>query len=559
MKGTAFPKSKTTTRSALRGLPDLSRVPPPFFSESDFFGRLRRELIWTLGEERSSGIFARLGYSRGALSGFDESVSDLKKTSSSANSNFFVFEHAASFEAKEHLKFFSASKPQCWFMAGYLTGAISAEHGRPIYFLETACVAKNDKVCRFEGRPRRDWPQEDEARLWVYEEDNMALELKETVEQLQLTRDRFQTLFEQASIPIFIVDPTTGAHRNVNVAAEDLTGYGRESLLKMTIFDLLHTQEHRAAMADLKNLSAHGRPLEREASIVRKDGLVRVIAESCKVMTYGNEKVIQIIMRDISDLKLSEQKEKDLQHQLLRSERLSSIGRLAASVAHELKNPLGAIRNAIYYVRDALTNNPAIETDPHLKEVLTLAEEEVDSSVRIIGELLDFSSVVELYRRRTQINELLEKLPHIITIPDKVKLSMNLDLTIPSAMVDRDRLNQVFANLASNAIQAMPKGGTLGIRSHLEIENRPGEPRRDWVVVTFEDTGSGIRPEHLAKIFEPLFTTKAQGTGLGLAITHNIIEKHGGVILVTSQVGKGTAFTIKLPLNPSNDETGENT
>jgi signal transduction histidine kinase len=240
-----------------------------------------------------------------------------------------------------------------------------------------------------------------------------------------------------------------------------------------------------------------------------------------------------------------------LQNQLLRSERLSSIGRLAAGVAHELKNPLGAIRNAIYYIRTALKDSPVLETDPHLKMILKLAEGEIDASVVIIGELLDFSRVVQLTPRRTSINELMEKLPNIISIPENVELVWDLDVTLPTATVDPDRLNQVFCNVAGNAIQAMPKGGKLKFKTGFVVETAGEEGvSQEMIVVTIEDTGTGIEPVHLPKIFEPLFTTKARGTGLGLAISRNIVEKHGGVILVTSHVGKGTSFTIKLPLQP---------
>lgn len=337
-------------------------------------------------------------------------------------------------------------------MAGYLTGFVSQKLGRPLYFLETHCVAKKDRVCRFVGRSRSSWPADSGFDVTVFEEDNLAFELAATREQLQLTKDRYQSLFENSSSAVFIIDPDTGVFLNANVAAEELTGYNHDQMMTMTVFDLCHPQEHHKLMGELKNMATSGRNSGIEISIVRRDGLLRTIALENKILTYGGQRVIQSILQDVTELRISAQKEKDLQRQLLRSERLSSIGRLAAGVAHELKNPLGAIRNAIYYIRNSLKDNPILQSDPHLSEIMKLAESEVDGAVLIIGELLDFSRVVQLVPRRSNINELLERLPSIITIPDNVGLVWDLDLALPSATVDPDRLNQVFCNIANNAV-----------------------------------------------------------------------------------------------------------
>lgn len=531
----------------------------------DAFGRLRRELIWTVGEKRTHGILVRFGYSCGqsdarrsadARPRLEGLAVDIEETSHDQTAEELTYQVKDSCEALEHLLFFQsgAAHAQCSLMAGYLTGFVSQKLGRPLYFLETNCVAKKDRICRFVGRNRAGWNGEPAFDARIYDEDNLAFELAETREQLQLTKDRYQNLFENSSSAIFIIDPDTGVCLNGNLAAEELTGYNRDQIGAMTIFDLCHPQEHHKLMGEMKTVVSGGRSGDLEISIVRKDGLLRTIALSNKMLTYGGQRVVQSILRDVTELRISAQKEKDLQRQLLRSERLSSIGRLAAGVAHELKNPLGAIRNAIYYIRNSLRNNPILETDPNLAEILKLAEGEVDGAVLIIGELLDFSRVVQLVPRRTNINEILERLPSIITVPENVNLIWELDLALPSATVDPDRMNQVFCNIANNAVQAMPNGGKLTVRTGFLVEAAGEEGvSQEKVVVSFEDTGVGIEPVHLAKIFEPLFTTKARGTGLGLAITNNIVEKHGGVIVVTSQIGKGTTFTIKLPLNPPNE------
>jgi signal transduction histidine kinase len=124
-----------------------------------------------------------------------------------------------------------------------------------------------------------------------------------------------------------------------------------------------------------------------------------------------------------------------------------------------------------------------------------------------------------------------------------------LDVTLPSVDADPNRLRQVFANIVTNALQSMPNGGTFTISTRLDVTSgTDGGPDLQTVAVGFEDTGSGIDAAHLKKIFEPLYTTKVRGTGLGLAICSNIMEKHGGRIDVASKVGKGTKFTVHLPL-----------
>ncbi|OVE75269.1 hypothetical protein BVX98_07965 [bacterium F11] len=530
--------------------------------ERDALGRLRRELVWTIGEDRMHSMMSRLGFSSGQSDwikkgmtnpSIPKNLGNLKGLGSTVDQYEFIYEVTNSCEALEHTRFFQPpiELPQCWLLAGYLTGFISAKLNKSIYFFEVQCVARQDSCCRFIGKERETWGQDQRRNFRMYQEDNLRMELEETKEQLKLTKDRYQNLFEQSSVPIFIIDPETGRHLDGNLSAEELTGYSHEELLARNMFDLRPTEEHSTIAHNLKILSSDESIKNQEMVLLKKDGTHLIVSQSSKILFLGGQKVIQTIMRDITDLKESEQKERDLHKQLLRSERLSGIGRLAASVAHELKNPLGAIRNAIYYIREALRGSQIVESDPQLKNIIQLVEDEVDGSVKIIGELLDFSRVIEILPRPTQINDLLEKVSSSITIPENIEVKFDLDMTLPSANVDQDRIKQVFINVINNAVQSMEKGGTLIVKTRLEIQGTGQKGAKgELVTVSFEDTGTGIDSLHLKKIFEPLFTTKARGTGLGLAISNNIIQKHGGVIHVTSKKGRGTCFTIQLPLNP---------
>jgi signal transduction histidine kinase len=224
----------------------------------------------------------------------------------------------------------------------------------------------------------------------------------------------------------------------------------------------------------------------------------------------------------------------EAQRKLIQSEKLASIGRLAAGVAHELNNPLANI---------SLNTEMLLRTcrDKAVAKKLRVIEENVASAAKIIRDLLDFSREPRLELEYLDINEVLEKTLESLKYRMKgIKLVKDLS-PVPRIMGDRVRLGQVFTNLVTNAIQAMEEGGTLTVASRL---------KGDWVEVQVRDTGKGIPREHLHKIFDPFFTTKGvgKGTGLGLAITYSIVQKHRGWIDVESEVGKGTTFIVRLPV-----------
>jgi signal transduction histidine kinase/CheY-like chemotaxis protein len=229
------------------------------------------------------------------------------------------------------------------------------------------------------------------------------------------------------------------------------------------------------------------------------------------------------------------------QEQLLQSEKLASIGQLAAGVAHEINNPMGVI---LGFSQGILKTLP--EDDP-LKKPLTTVEKESLRCKRVVQNLLDFARRSEPTLHLTNINELLDASCDLVehqTSLQNVKLVKSYDTALPSTMADPNQLQQVFINIILNAYQAMPDGGTL----HITTRTLGSESQ-----VIFADTGTGIPPESVQNIFDPFFTTKevGEGTGLGLSVSYGIVKAHGGDIEVESQVGQGTAFVIKLPLDKS--------
>jgi signal transduction histidine kinase len=231
---------------------------------------------------------------------------------------------------------------------------------------------------------------------------------------------------------------------------------------------------------------------------------------------------------------------RDAQEQLIRKEKLAVLGQLAGGVGHELRNPLGAIKNAIYFLNMVLE-----EPEPEVKETLEILQKEVATSERIISSLLDFARAKPPARRKVDLNHVIKEALSRTAVPENVEVVSQLDETLPIILADPDQLGQVFGNIILNAVQAMPEGGQLVVKTSEVSEKLP---KSEWVAVSFADTGVGISEENLGKIFEPLFTTRAKGIGLGLAVTKALVEGHEGTIEVQSELGKGSTFTVRLPI-----------
>jgi signal transduction histidine kinase len=226
---------------------------------------------------------------------------------------------------------------------------------------------------------------------------------------------------------------------------------------------------------------------------------------------------------------------KEAQEKLIRTEKLAAMGKVAGGIAHELRTPLAAIKLSADFLRTKLGDT----ADEKVMRHLNFLEKEVNACNKAINDLLDFALPARPTIEEVDINQLVQSVIQASALPANVKVSTYLAADLPPVMADAGHIERALSNLILNAVQAMPDGGQLTL-STLQ--------RGRSLEVRVSDTGVGIPEENLGKIFEPLFTTRAGGIGLGLVIAKESIESQGGIIEVESQVGKGTSFTVRLPV-----------
>jgi two-component system NtrC family sensor kinase len=253
-------------------------------------------------------------------------------------------------------------------------------------------------------------------------------------------------------------------------------------------------------------------------------------------VSIENATLYNELRKSIDELKRSQQG-------LIQSSKLAALGRLTASLAHEINNPLQAIRSCI-----SILANRSLDQDKREK-YLGIADKELARLAQLVDRMLDFHRPSMGSRGLTDVNALLED---TLTLVSKqlqhsdVTLSTQLTPDLPPIAAAASHLRQVFINLVINAVEAMPEGGALAVSTGLDMEN-------DQLVMVFSDTGVGIPADILPYIFEPFYTTKSSGTGLGLSISYAIVEQQGGGMEVKSVEGEGATFTVRLPLNGERD------
>ncbi|BCA54347.1 putative Histidine kinase [Nitrospira sp. KM1] len=371
---------------------------------------------------------------------------------------------------------------------------------------------------------RKKW----ERQLHAYREQ-LEVKVKERTREIEETKQYLENLLENANDVIYTLD-IDQRFTYVNSKVETW-GYRKDDLLGRPYLSLL-SRRHRGRR--LKNTLDIGAKQVYEVEVVTRTGDTRTVMVSVSPLQGMDGEILGVlgIARDMTETK-------NLEQQIRSSEKLASVGKLAAGVAHEINNPLAGILNCLYNLRKGTLSATRQE------EYWTSMEDGVRRVQKIVRQLLDFSQQHEPEFNLTDINEVIDRVLVLTThlfAPNRIGLVTVPGHALPSLLVDRHMIEQVLMNLILNAVQAMKTGGTLTIRTAVE----EGVCR-----IEVTDTGSGIAPAVLPRIFDPFFTTKGEGegTGLGLSVSLGIVERHGGKILVASELGRGTTFTLCLPVS----------
>ena len=225
--------------------------------------------------------------------------------------------------------------------------------------------------------------------------------------------------------------------------------------------------------------------------------------------------------------------------QLSQAERLITIGQTAGMVGHDIRNPLQAIVSELYLAKDEVQSMPSGDVKKNLQESIASIEENLFYIDKIVADLQDYTKPLRPTKEKVEIEKVIEETLLIVSIPNNLEVSISIADGFPRFTGDFSMLKRVFINLIQNAVQAMPNGGRLRITAHCKDNH---------AVINVEDTGEGIPEEAKTKLFTPLFTTKSKGQGFGLAVVKRLVEVQGGKISFESNLGKGTIFTVQLPL-----------
>jgi len=375
-----------------------------------------------------------------------------------------------------------------------------------------------------------------EQQLHRYSEE-LETKVRERTLEIEATKQYLENLLENANDVIYTLDAEQ-RFTYVNNKIE-VWGYQKEDLLGRPYLSLL-SKRHRGRR--LKSTLDIGAKQVYEVEVVTKSGEVRMATVSVSPLADPEGRILGVlgIARDITATKKLEQ-------QMLNSEKLASVGKLAAGVAHEVNNPLAGILNCLYNLRKG-TLSPERQA-----EYLFSMEDGLRRVQKIVRQLLEFSQQHEPELSPTSLNEVIERVlvltNHAFTA-HQIRLDQDLYAALPVLMLDRHMFEQVLMNLILNAVQAIRGGGVITIRT---------KQSGDRCAIEIEDTGCGIPSSVLPRIFDPFFTTKGtgEGTGLGLSVSLGIVERHGGTIQVDSEVGKGSMFTVWLPMTRDQAPVGK--
>lgn len=368
-------------------------------------------------------------------------------------------------------------------------------------------------------------------------------ERKKTEKLLQSESTFTAAIQDTASALIMVLD-TEGKIIRFNRTCEKISGYTLKDAKDHYIWDLLLPEDEKDKLKEkFKKVGTLGATYYYSAPLLTKEKKIRIIEWANTTFLSPNGDIEYIISTGI-DVTRAQQ----LQSQLLQAEKLTAVGKLSASIAHEINNPLFGIRNVLERLKEK-ANLDVDNTD-----FTDLAIQECDRIKNLIIDLQGFNRPTSGVMTPVDINKILGNMLLLSKKEmenKKIKILKNLSPEICNIQAITDQIKQVILNLLNNAIEAMPHGGIIALKTSLEVNKKR-------ISLSIADTGAGIKPNDLEHIFEPFFTTKSavKGTGLGLSVSYGIIKRHGGEIFVTSKPKEGTQFTITLPIERQRNKKG---
>ena len=384
----------------------------------------------------------------------------------------------------------------------------------------------------------------------------IAIENARLYTRVAQSEARYRALLQHANDAVLLLDARGRAILDANLAVEKLSGYSHEALLELEPRQLLPDLEDLmlAAMRNGRDGAVGREGHEIETELRTRQDQTTPVAASVSMVHHAGKQLLLVIARDTSE-------RQRIAKQLVQAEKLAALGRLSASLAHEINNPLQAIHNSVHL----MLSRPLSEEKRQI--YLSMTQDEIERLISIVQRMLDFYRPSREGMRPLEISDILDA---VLTLTESqldersVRLVREGETRLPRVLAISNHLKQVCFSLIFNAAEAMPDGGELRVRTYL-TDTALGDPdeasyvavsgahtvdpvQGQAVVIEFSDTGTGISAEDLPKIFEPFYTTSTKGTGMGLAVSYSIIEQHHGDLAVRSKLGEGTTFRIRLPV-----------
>jgi len=372
----------------------------------------------------------------------------------------------------------------------------------------------------------------------------LAIENAMLQEQYIKSEKKYRTLFNSDPHPIFILDSETFEIRDMNQRAQDSYGYTREELLGLQFLEIGVENDKELAQA-LINLTEDQSLLFTKKRHYRKGRKPFYVNINLSYAKYGEDNVIMVSTTDITEVVEKET-------QLIQAGKMTTLGVMAAGMAHEINQPLNVIQVCADFFLKMLKRGARIDDD----DLRTMANDivaNVERATGVIKHVRDFARQSEPVRSRVNINDpirdVFKVLGHQLKVHD-IDVHLELEPDMPDIMAEHNRLEQVFINLVSNAIDAMDeKVKRADCQDSIKRLSLKSYAQEDHVIVHVSDTGTGMSEEVKNKIIEPFFTTKkvGKGTGLGVSISYGIVKDYGGSIEIESEIGRGTTFKLTFP------------